>query len=58
VREASEPIGQEAVAGGSVGAAWLINSLGCRPLLRLNGHPLARCDAAQSERFWRRLLPS
>jgi len=58
VREASEPIGLEAVAGGSVGAAWLINSLGCSALLRLNGHPLARCDAAQSERFWRRLLPS
>lgn len=58
VAEASEPIGLPAVAGGRVGAAWLINSLGCRPLLSLNGHPLARCDAAQSERFWRRLLPS
>ena len=58
VAEASEPIGLPAVAAGRVGAAWLINSLGCRPLLRLNGHPLARCDAAQSERFWRRLLPS
>ena len=58
VAEAPEPIGLNAVAEGRVRAAWLINSLGCRPLHSLNGHPLARCDAAQSERFWRRLITS
>ena len=58
VAEAPEPIGLNAVAEGRVRAAWLINSLGCRPLQSLNDHPLARCDAAQSERFWRRLIAS
>jgi len=57
-REASEAIGLDAVAEGVVSAAWLLNSLGCRPLHSLNGHPLARCDAAESERFWRRLIAS
>lgn len=41
-------------------AAWLINSLGCRPLSQLNGAPLPREVVGRSsidaEAFWRQLL--
>ncbi|MCP9890071.1 aminotransferase class IV [Cyanobium sp. Aljojuca 7D2] len=42
-------------------AAWLINSLGCRPISHLDGIPLADGDAggslgAEAETFWRQLL--
>jgi branched-subunit amino acid aminotransferase/4-amino-4-deoxychorismate lyase len=56
VAEATEPIGLNAVAEGRVTAAWLINSLGCRPLRSLNHHPLHHCNAAEAEAFWRDLL--
>lgn len=44
-------------------AAWLINSLGCRPISHLDGTPLAgegsgRNLDAEAETFWRRLLPA
>ncbi|MEB3307141.1 MAG: aminotransferase class IV [Cyanobacteriota bacterium] len=54
--EADAPIGIEAVSTGRVSAAWLINSLSCRPLQSLNGHRLPRCDSAEAEHYWRRLL--
>jgi branched-subunit amino acid aminotransferase/4-amino-4-deoxychorismate lyase len=54
--EAGEPIGLKAVSEGRVSAAWLINSLGCRPLQSLDGHRLQRCDPAEARRYWRRLL--
>jgi hypothetical protein len=47
------------VASPSAGERWLlINSLGCRPLLRLDGHPLTAWPeaTAEAERLWRRLL--
>jgi len=42
-------------------AAWLINSLGCRPISHLDGTPLAgegsgRSLGAEAETFWRQLL--
>jgi branched-subunit amino acid aminotransferase/4-amino-4-deoxychorismate lyase len=54
--ETDEPIGIEAVSEGRVGAAWLINSLGCRPLESLNGQRLQHCDPAAARRYWQRLL--
>ena len=41
------------------GAAWLINSLSCRPISHLGAVPLASSDqlpGQQPERFWRQLL--
>jgi 4-amino-4-deoxychorismate lyase len=46
-------------ASPAAGERWLlINSLGCRPLLRLDGHPLKAWPeaTAEAERLWRRLL--
>ena len=46
-------------ASPAAGERWLlINSLGCRPLLRLDGHPLEAWPEAETEaeRLWRRLL--
>ena len=40
-------------------AAWLINSLGCRPISHLGAVPLASSGqqpGQQPERFWRQLL--
>jgi len=47
------------VASPAAGERWLlINSLGCRPLLRLDGHPLEAWPEAETEaeRLWRKLL--
>ncbi len=54
--EATAPVEDAAAAQGAITAAWLLNSLSCRPISSINGHQLARCDRAASERFWRRLL--
>jgi branched-subunit amino acid aminotransferase/4-amino-4-deoxychorismate lyase len=54
--EAGEPIELDAVAEGRVSAAWLINSLGCRPLRCLNGHGLQRCDQEAARNYWLQLL--
>jgi 4-amino-4-deoxychorismate lyase len=46
-------------ASPAAGERWLlINSLGCRPLLRLDGHPLEAWPEAETEaeRLWRKLL--
>ena len=46
-------------ASPAAGERWLlINSLSCRPLLRLDGHPLTAWPEAttEAERLWRRLL--
>lgn len=56
IAEAIAPIGLEAVERGAITAAWLLNSLGCRPIRRIGSHPLADCDSDAAERFWRRLL--
>ena len=63
--ETAQPVGAEALHQGVITAAWLLNSLGCRPIHSLNGQPLG-CMAAgdegrdaaarAAERFWRRLL--
>jgi hypothetical protein len=50
-------IGEQDLLG--AGAAWLINSLGCRPISHLGAVPLASSDqqpGQQPERFWRQLL--
>ena len=56
VAEAAEAIELNAVTEGRVTAAWLINSLGCRPLQSLNEHRLARCNEGEAEHVWRGLL--
>ena len=56
VAEAAEAISLDAVAGGAVSAAWLINSLGCRPLRSLNNQPLHHYNEAEAQGFWRGLL--
>jgi len=45
-------------APGSDGEApWLLlNSLGCRPVSAIDGHPRPHLSAAEAEAFWRRLL--
>ena len=50
-------IGEQDLLG--AGAAWLINSLGCRPISHLGAVPLAssgQLPGQQPERFWRQLL--
>lgn len=54
--EAGAAIGLEALERGAISAAWLVNSLGCRPIRSIHHHRLAECDGAAAERFWRRLL--
>lgn len=56
---AEQPIQEQDLAGCE--AAWLINSLGCRPISHLDGTPLAgtragSCLGSDAERFWRQLL--
>ncbi|MCP9913794.1 aminotransferase class IV [Cyanobium sp. BA20m-14] len=46
-------IGEQDLHG--AGAAWLINSLSCRPISHLGAVPLAS-SGQQPERFWRQLL--
>jgi branched-subunit amino acid aminotransferase/4-amino-4-deoxychorismate lyase len=56
IEEAQAPIGLDAVESGVVTAAWLLNSLGCRPITGINNVPLARVATAAARRFWRQLL--
>ena len=54
-----QPIPEQNLA--SCEAAWLINSLGCRPISHLDGTPLAGEGSggslgAEAETFWRQLL--
>jgi branched-subunit amino acid aminotransferase/4-amino-4-deoxychorismate lyase len=56
VQETHTPLGMEALAQGTATAAWLINSLGCRPIHTLHGQPLSTSDPKEAGRFWRRLL--
>ena len=56
IEEAPAAISLEALEQGAITAAWLLNSLGCRPITRIHNQRLAACDPAAGERFWRRLL--
>lgn len=56
IEEAPAAISLEALERGAITAAWLLNSLGCRPITRIHNQRLAACDPAAGERFWRRLL--
>ena len=76
VEESPQPLGLDVVqggevqrgevGGGEVQAAWLLNSLGCRPIHTINGYSLTRASGSPAdlgasqaaERFWRRLLQS
>ena len=55
-REALQPIAPEALQGGGIDRALLINSLGCRPLRRCDGRPLNPPSPAEAEALWRALL--
>ncbi|MFM7085929.1 MAG: aminotransferase class IV [Cyanobium sp.] len=56
VEEAPEPIAAEALGDGTVRAALLLNSLGCRPIVRGEGVALTGLQPAEAEMFWRRVL--
>jgi branched-subunit amino acid aminotransferase/4-amino-4-deoxychorismate lyase len=54
-----QPIQEQDLARGE--AAWLINSLSCRPISHLDATPLAGegtggSHSSDAETFWRRLL--
>ncbi len=58
---AEQPISEQDLA--SSGAAWLLNSLGCRPISHLGGAPLPGSQTGTEangdpETFWRQLLRS
>ncbi|MFM7635911.1 MAG: aminotransferase class IV [Cyanobacteriota bacterium] len=56
VEEASVPISLQSDQPEAITAAWLLNSLGCRPIRSIDNQRLAACDSGAAERFWRRLL--
>lgn len=58
VEEASVPISLRNDQPEAISAAWLLNSLGCRPIRSIDNQRLAVCDSGAAERFWRRLLSS
>jgi branched-subunit amino acid aminotransferase/4-amino-4-deoxychorismate lyase len=56
VAEAEMPIATAWLRDGSVSAALLLNSLGCRPISHCDQVPLQPTTPAEAEAFWRSLL--
>lgn len=54
-KESEQPITLETIASGHIRRACLLNSLGCRPLSRIETWPL-EASAAEAESLWRALL--
>lgn len=54
--EAEMPIAAAWLGDGSVSAALLLNSLGCRPISHCGGVPLPAVTPAEAETLWRSLL--
>ena len=56
IEEAASPMAPASIEQGGIAAAWLLNSLGCRPIRSIHSTRLAGCDPEAAEQFWRRLL--